>query len=48
MLFAPELNQLVRKPTALPEPAVDPGVAGGAERDKEFLAVNPGEAVVDG
>jgi len=48
MLLAPELDQRLRKPTTLPQPAVNPGVAGGAKRNEQFLPVKAGESVVDG
>ena len=48
MLFAPELEQRFGKPTALPQPAMDLGVAGRAERDKKFFPMIARRAVVDG
>ena len=48
MLFAPELEQRFGKPTALPQPAMDLGMAGGAERDKKFFPMIAREPVMDG
>ena len=48
MLLAPELDQRFREPTTLPKPAMDPGVAGGAESDEEFFPVNAGKTMMDG
>ena len=48
MLLAPEFDQYLGKPAALPQPAVNPGVAGGAKSDEQFRTVNTGKAVVDG
>ena len=48
MLLAPEFDQRLRKTRALPKPAMDPGVAGGAERNQKFFAMNAGQPVMDG
>ena len=48
MLLAPEPDQGFRKPRALPNPAVDAGVTGGAKRDEQFFTMDPGRAVMDG
>ena len=37
MLLAPELNQGLRKPTALPLPAVNPGVTRRAKSNQQFF-----------